>query len=108
MDRIVANTTILTFILQFYKLVSNVDRFERLLEYYHACEINAVIKCDGQCYKFEVTQELIDILKHSAFERYSSLRALGATDILTSFLEKQKIQDHGQSEAPVLSISNGL
>jgi len=108
MNGIVANTTILTFILQFYKLVSNIDRFERILHNYDGSEIKLVIKCDGTCYKFELTQDLVDTLKHSAFERYASLRELGAIGILESFLDKQRLQDHRKSEAPVLSISNGL
>src|SRR4051812_8359267 len=108
MNRIVANTTVLTFILQFYKIISNISRYERILENYDGCEIYEVIRCAGGCYKFPVTQELVEALKHSAFARYASLRKLGAIGILERFLERQQSQDNSQTEAPILSISNGL
>jgi hypothetical protein len=94
MHGITTNATILTFVLQFYKLISNINRYERVLQKCRGCEIYTVINHDDGYYKYEVTQELIDTLKHSAFERYSSLRVLGAKDILESFLEQQKNQDH--------------
>jgi hypothetical protein len=108
MNNIATNTLTITFMLQFYELVSKIKKYEYILQRYQGVEVYTVIKGQQGSYKYQVTPELVTALKYAAFERYSCLRMLGAKEMLGSFLEQQTGHNQGgESNAPILRQRQG-